>query len=83
MLSQTHAFSEIHAVFSDGLAECSQQLLHAVASPFPGPLALKYGVFYISLSIDSGGRPRREPMGCILEAEFEQSLMKLQTVHEF
>ena len=39
-LSQTHAFSKIHAVFSDGLAERGKQLLHAVASPFPGHAAL-------------------------------------------
>ena len=52
-LSQTHAFSKIHAVFSDGLADVGKQLLHAVASPFPGHKALKYGVFYISLSIDT------------------------------
>jgi hypothetical protein len=53
-LSQTDACSKIHAVFSDGLAEQHKQLLHAVASPFPGHAALKYGVFYISLSIDLG-----------------------------
>ena len=37
-LSQTDAFSKIHAVFSDGLAECGKQLFHAVTSPFPGHL---------------------------------------------
>ena len=52
-LSQTVAYSKIHAVFSDGLAQCGKQLFHAVASPFPGPMALKYGVFYISLSTDA------------------------------
>lgn len=35
-LSQTDQFSKIHAVFSDGLAERSEQLFHAVTSPFPG-----------------------------------------------
>jgi hypothetical protein len=44
------AFGKIHTVFIDGLADCSKQLLHADASPFPGPGAQKCGVFYISLS---------------------------------
>jgi hypothetical protein len=83
-LSQTHAFSKIHAVFSDGLAERGKQLLHAVASPFPGHMALNIGVFYISLSIDvhtgSGHRIWRcsgaASMGCILGSTFERSLTK-------
>jgi len=39
-LSQTVAHSKIHAVFSDGLAQCGKELFHAVASPFPGRMAL-------------------------------------------